>query len=128
MTNEEEKYPSHLEGVTWETINVDFTEKTCSVGKESVKNKDNYKEGKTPTYYTGKYKGIKVIDFIFDFELHHNLASCVEYIARAGKKDDERQDIQKAINHLEMYKEYLSLKDDIYILHNIFSIRKRHSR
>ena len=87
---------------------------TCiNRGFGSKSNEQNYMSGTTPTYYTGKYKGIKVIDFIFDFELHHNLASCVEYIARAGKKDDEKQDIQKAINHLEMYKEYLSLKDDI---------------
>lgn len=78
--------------------------------KGSEENKLNYKEGKTPTYYIGKYKGIKVIDFIHDFELHHNLASCVEYIARAGKKDDIEQDIQKAINHLEMYKDYLKIK------------------
>ena len=79
----------------------------------SLNNKDNYEQGKTPTYYTGKYKGIKVIDFIYDFELHHNLASCVEYIARAGKKDDIKQDIQKDINHLEMYKDYLDLKDEV---------------
>lgn len=80
------------------------------IGSEA--NKQNYKDGNTPTYYTGKYKGITVIDFIYDFELHHNLASCVEYIARAGKKDDTKQDIQKAINHLEMYKKHLDLKQN----------------
>jgi len=73
----------------------------------SVKNKENYKKGKTPSYYIGKYFGIKAIDVIFDFELQHCKASALEYILRSGKKDDEEQDIQKAINHLEMYKEHL---------------------
>ncbi len=77
------------------------------VKKGSEANKQNYKEGNTPTYYIGKYKKITVIDFIYDFELNHNKASAVEYIARSGKKDDEIQDIQKAINHLEMYKKFL---------------------
>ena len=74
----------------------------------SVKNKENYKKGNTPDYYIGKYKGIKAIDVIFDFELQHCKASALEYIIRSGKKDDEEQDIQKAINHLEMYKEHLN--------------------
>ena len=75
--------------------------------KGSEENKQNYIDGKTPSYYTGKYKGIKVIDFIYDFELNHNKASAVEYIARSGKKDDEIQDLTKAINHLQMYIEFL---------------------
>ena len=79
--------------------------------KGSEENKGNYMKGKTPSYYTGKYKGIKVIDVIFDFELEHNEASCVEYICRAGKKDDRIQDLQKAMNHLKMKIEFLkSLK------------------
>jgi hypothetical protein len=75
------------------------------IGSEA--NKENYKEGKTPSYYTGKYKGIKVIDVIYDFELEHNEASCVEYICRAGKKDDRIQDLQKAANHILMKIEFL---------------------
>lgn len=70
-------------------------------------NKENYVKGDTPTYYTGKYKGIKAIDVIFDFELSHCKASALEYILRSGKKDDEAQDIKKAINHLEMYLKHL---------------------
>ena len=73
----------------------------------SKKNKGNYLTGETPTYYTGKYKGIKAIDVIFDFELNHCKASALEYILRSGKKDDEIQDISKAINHLEMYRKHL---------------------
>lgn len=78
--------------------------------KVSELNKENYKKGETPCYYVGKYLGIKAIDVIFDFELQHCKASALEYILRSGKKDDEMQDIQKAINHLEMYKEFLNLK------------------
>ena len=73
----------------------------------SEKNKENYFKGATPDYYTGKYKGIKAIDVIFDFELSHCKASALEYILRSGKKDDEQQDIKKAINHLEMYLKHL---------------------
>lgn len=75
--------------------------------KGSEANKENYKEGKTPDYYVGRYKGIKVIDVIYDFELEHNEASCVEYICRAGKKDDRIQDLQKAANHILMKIEFL---------------------
>ena len=74
--------------------------------KGSDANKGNYEKGETPSYYTGKYKGIKVIDFIYDFELDHNKASAVEYIARSGKKDDEIQDLRKAVNHLNMLIEF----------------------
>jgi len=75
--------------------------------KGSDRNKDNYLNGNSPDYYTGKYKGIKVIDVIYDFELEHNEASCVEYICRAGKKDDRIQDLQKAANHILMKIEFL---------------------
>jgi hypothetical protein len=74
----------------------------------SEKNKCNYMNGNTPTYYTGKFKGIKAIDVIFDFELSHCKASALEYILRSGKKDDEKQDIKKAINHLQMYLDHLN--------------------
>jgi len=97
------------------TYNEDFKHHFCidcdvvyQAGSEE--NKENYTKGITPTYYTGKYKGIKAEDIINDFELHHFLASSLEYILRIGKKDDPRQDVQKAINHLEMYKRYLNLK------------------
>tara|TARA_R100000655_G_scaffold44954_1_gene81764 strand:+ start:162 stop:407 length:246 start_codon:yes stop_codon:yes gene_type:complete len=63
---------------------------------------------KNPKYYIGKYKNIKVIDVVQDFDLTHNLATAVEYLCRAGKKDKNKylEDIQKAINHLEFELEY----------------------
>ena len=75
--------------------------------KGSEENKSNYMKGETPSYYTGKYKGIKAIDVIFDFDLSHCKASALEYILRSGKKDDEKQDIKKAINHLQLYLDHL---------------------
>ena len=78
--------------------------------KGSEENKNNYVKGNTPSYYLGKYKGIKAIDVIHDFELSHCKASALEYILRSGKKDDEEEDIKKAINHLKMYLDYLKLK------------------
>ena len=68
--------------------------------KGSKENKQNYLEGNTPTYYKGKYKGIEAIDIIFDFELDHCRASALEYILRSGHKDDEVQDLSKAVNML----------------------------
>mgnify|MGYP005994752957 CR=1 FL=1 len=82
----------------------------AAIESGSERNKENYMNGTTPNYYVGKYKGIKAIDVIFDFELSHCKASALEYILRSGKKDDEKQDIQKAINHLQMYLNHL---DDI---------------
>ena len=73
-----------------------------------MENKERYIKGDTPTYYTGKYKGIKAIDVIHDFELSHCKASALEYILRSGKKDDEIEDLRKAINHLNMEIEHLN--------------------
>lgn len=73
----------------------------------SERNIDKYISGESPDYYIGKYKGIKAIDVIYDFELEHNEASALEYILRAGKKDDRVQDLTKAINHLQMKIEHL---------------------
>lgn len=75
--------------------------------KGSDRNKESYLKGEHPDYYTGRYKGIKAIDIIHDFELSHCKASALEYILRSGKKDDEIQDLSKAINHLEMYIKHL---------------------
>ena len=83
-------------------------EESCSWYNDTVESrKESYTNGTTPNYYTGKYKGIKAIDVIHDFELSHCKASALEYILRSGKKDDEIQDLTKAINHLQMQIEFL---------------------
>ncbi len=71
-----------------------------------------YEKGDTPDYYTGQYMGIKVKDILNDFNLSnrsHYKSSALEYILRSGHKDDERQDILKAINHLQMEIERIDL-------------------
>ena len=67
----------------------------------------------SPEYYVGKYKHIRAIDIVQDFELTHNLANAVEYILRAGKKpgNSVEQELRKAIAHLEFELNFLSLSD-----------------
>lgn len=58
-----------------------------------------------PAHYTqGK---IECIDFIVDKKLDFCLGNAIKYIVRAGKKDGNsaEQDISKAIQYLEFYKE-----------------------
>jgi hypothetical protein len=46
-------------------------------------------------------KGYDVIDFIKDYGLNFNRGNVVKYLARAGKKDNELQDLRKALDYLE---------------------------
>lgn len=60
-----------------------------------------------PSHYTdGK---IEVIDFIHDKKLGFDLGNAVKYIARAGKKDKNKevQDLQKAIWYINSMIELL---------------------
>lgn len=70
----------------------------------------DYKNQPEPSYYVGDKFGMKASDIIFDFGLSHHKASALEYILRSGKKDDEKQDLIKAINHLNMEIGYIDLK------------------
>ena len=63
-----------------------------------------------PAHYTdGK---IEVIDFIEDKNLPYHLGNAVKYIARAGKKDPEKEseDLKKAVWYLNRYIEKLEQK------------------
>ena len=65
-----------------------------------------------PTHYTdGK---IEVIDFIDDKKLNFCRGNAVKYIARAGKKDEEKEieDLQKAIWYLQHEIEKLKKEND----------------
>lgn len=54
-----------------------------------------------PKHYTqGKFE---VIDVIEDWKLNFHLAQVVKYVGRAGHKDDEVQDLQKAAWYLDRY-------------------------
>ena len=47
---------------------------------------------------TGDYD---VIDFCQHYKLNFNRGNIVKYVARAGKKDDELQDLLKAKDYIE---------------------------
>lgn len=47
--------------------------------------------------------GIETIDFIEAKGLPYHLGNAVKYISRAGKKDDELQDLRKARWYLNRY-------------------------
>ena len=51
-------------------------------------------------YNTGK---IEVIDAIEDWKLGFHLGNAVKYIARAGRKGSEVEDLQKAAWYLDRY-------------------------
>lgn len=56
-------------------------------------------------YQTGK--DYDVIDFIKDYNINFNLGNVCKYVARAGKKDDELQDLRKALDYLQREIAYL---------------------
>ena len=55
-------------------------------------------------------KGYDVIDFISDYTLNFNRGNVVKYVVRAGKKEDEIKDLQKAIDYLNRELEILKAK------------------
>jgi hypothetical protein len=59
--------------------------------KEAVNNPEHYGGADNP------YEAIKVIDA---WDLSFNLGNTVKYIARCGKKDDEIQELEKAVWYL----------------------------
>ena len=62
-----------------------------------------YQETPEPSYYSGKKYGYSARRVVEDFQPdNYNLGTAITYLLRAGKKPNNpaRQDIQKAINHL----------------------------
>jgi hypothetical protein len=68
--------------------------------KEKIIKDDNVEH---PGHYC--FGSIEVIDAIEDWNLNFHLSNAIKYIARAGKKnpDKEIEDIQKAIWYLNRY-------------------------
>jgi len=66
-------------------------------------------KSKLPAYYQGKYKKIQAHEVIADYNLTYNIGTAVTYLLRAGKKPNNpmKQDIEKAINHLQFELELL---------------------
>lgn len=54
-----------------------------------------------PSHYT--FGKIEVIDVIEDWKLPYHLSAAIKYIARAGKKEDEIQDLKKAVWYLNRW-------------------------
>ena len=52
-----------------------------------------------PSYY--KRGSIQVWDFIRDQDLNFHLGNVIKYICRAGHKDNDLQDLNKALHYLE---------------------------
>ena len=58
-------------------------------------------------------------DVIREWGLNFNLGSAVKYIARAGKKDDIIQDLQKAVEFIEFEIEYLEQQERTWSLEDL---------
>ena len=52
-----------------------------------------------PSHYN--YGKIEVIDFIEDQELGFCLGNCIKYICRCGRKNNPKEDLEKAKWYLE---------------------------
>ena len=59
----------------------------------------------SPSYYTRG--SIEPWDFIRDQGLNYHLGCAIKYICRAGYKDSEIRDLEKAIHYLENELHYL---------------------
>ena len=55
-----------------------------------------------PQHYRSQC-GLEVINVIEAFSLNFNLGNAVKYILRAGKKDNEMQDLRKAVWYLKRH-------------------------
>lgn len=53
---------------------------------------------------TGEYD---LIDIISDYKLNFNRGNVIKYIIRAGRKDDELQDLNKALDYIQREIQYV---------------------
>lgn len=68
-------------------------------------------------YETGK--DYDIIDVCKDYALNFNKGNILKYVARAGKKDNELQDLRKALDYLQREIAYLEDKQKEYIKQTI---------
>jgi RNA polymerase-interacting CarD/CdnL/TRCF family regulator len=68
-------------------------------------------------YETGK--DYDIIDVCKDYSLNFNRGNILKYVARAGKKDNELQDLRKALDYLQREIAYLEDKQKEYIKQTI---------
>lgn len=60
-------------------------------------------------------KDYDIIDVCKDYALNFNRGNILKYVARAGKKQDELQDLRKALDYLQREIEYLEQLQKIEI-------------
>ena len=53
---------------------------------------------------TGEYD---LIDIISDYKLNFNRGNVIKYVIRAGRKDDELQDLNKALDYIQREIQYV---------------------
>jgi len=70
----------------------------------------------TPKHYDNGLN-YDLIDVISDYKLNFNRGNIVKYVIRAGKKDNEIKDLEKALDYLERELYYLE-KRELYYLEN----------
>jgi len=63
-------------------------------------------------------KDYDLIDVISDYNLNFNRGNIIKYVCRAGKKDSEIQDLEKAMDYLSRELEYLRNKQQVWTQHN----------
>lgn len=68
-------------------------------------------------HYMGE-SNYDVIDFCKDYNLNFNRGNIVKYVVRAGKKDDELQDMRKALDYLLREITYLEKQQEEWINKN----------
>lgn len=64
-------------------------------------------------------KGYDIIDVCKDYDLNFNRGNILKYVARAGKKQDELQDLRKALDYLKREISYLEDQQKQYIKQTI---------
>ena len=58
-------------------------------------------------------KDYDLIDVIKDYDLSFNLGNVIKYVCRAGKKENELKDLEKAVDYLE--REIYYMEQDLKI-------------
>ena len=64
----------------------------------------------TPLHYNNG-KGYDLIDVGIDYQLNFFRFNVLKYICRAGKKQNELQDLEKALDYLQREIEYIRNKE-----------------
>jgi hypothetical protein len=67
-----------------------------------------------PIHYNNK-KEYDLIDVALDYNLNFFRFNVLKYICRAGKKENEIQDLEKAIDYLERELQYLRKEQEQWI-------------